>query len=76
MAWTVYGLIVSQYRDIEETITVPGITSDPTVKWYIEDHFGFKSNFMGPVAGVLVGFAVFFAFMFAFCIRTLNFQVR
>ncbi|CAL9009960.1 unnamed protein product [Prunus brigantina] len=76
VAWTVYGLIVSQYGDIEDTIRAPGITPDPTVKRYIEDHFGYDPNFMGPVAGVLVGFTLFFAFMFAYCIRTLNFQVR
>ncbi|XP_009353552.2 ABC transporter G family member 35 [Pyrus x bretschneideri] len=76
VAWTVYGLIVTQYGDIEKTITAPGYTPDPTVKWYLEDRYGFKSDFKGPVAGVLVGFGVFFAFMFAFCIRKLNFQVR
>ncbi|BFG24412.1 hypothetical protein CerSpe_106880 [Prunus speciosa] len=76
VAWTVYGLIVSQYGDIEDTIRAPGITPDPTVKGYIEDHYGYDPNFMGPVAGVLVGFTLFFAFLFAYCIRTLNFQVR
>lgn len=76
MAWTVYGLIVSQYGDIEDRIRAPGITPNPTVKGYIEDHFGYDPNFMGPVAAVLVGFTLFFAFMFAYCIRTLNFQVR
>jgi hypothetical protein len=52
------------------------MTDNPTIKWYIEDHFGYNPNFMDPVAGVLVGFTVFFAFMFAYCIRTLNFQMR
>ncbi|KAK9938203.1 hypothetical protein M0R45_014956 [Rubus argutus] len=76
VAWTVYGLIVSQYGDIEETIKAPGMASDPTVKWYIEDHFGFDPNFMGPVAGVLIGFTLFFAFLYGYCIKTLNFQIR
>ncbi|XP_038716845.1 ABC transporter G family member 29-like [Tripterygium wilfordii] len=76
VAWTVYGLIVSQYGDVEDTISAPGITPDPTVKWYIENHYGFDPNFMGPVAVVLVGFALFFAFMFAYCIKKLNFQTR
>ncbi|KAL4325327.1 hypothetical protein GQ457_11G006290 [Hibiscus cannabinus] len=75
-AWTIYGLIVSQYGDIEDTIKAPGIVPDPTVKSYIKDQYGYESNFMGPVAGVLVGFAAFFAFMFAYCIKTLNFQNR
>ncbi|XP_021295062.1 ABC transporter G family member 35-like [Herrania umbratica] len=76
VAWTVYGLIVSQYGDAEDTIKGTGMVPDPTVKWYIKDQYGYDSDFMGPVAAVLVGFAVFFAFMFAYCIRTLNFQTR
>ncbi|GLU22293.1 hypothetical protein SLE2022_383810 [Rubroshorea leprosula] len=76
VAWTVYGLIVSQYGDVEKTIRVPGITSDPSIKSYIENQFGYDPNFMGPIAAVLVGFTVFFAFMYAYCIKTLNFQMR
>ncbi|KAK4761107.1 hypothetical protein SAY87_006000 [Trapa incisa] len=76
VAWTVYGLIISQYGDAENTITVPGMSPSPTVKWYIENHFGFDTNYMGQVAAVLVGFTVFFAFVFAYCIRALNFQLR
>ncbi|KAK3219964.1 hypothetical protein Dsin_013934 [Dipteronia sinensis] len=76
VAWTVYGLIVSQYGDVEGLIEVPGLKDPIPVKQYIEDHFGYDPNFMGPVAGVLVGFAAFFAFMFAYCIKTLNFQMR
>nr|ASM90224.1 ABC-2 type transporter [Sesuvium portulacastrum] len=76
VAWTVYGLIVSQYGDLMQTVEVPGINPDPTIKWYIQDHFGYDSNFMAPVAVVLVGFTVFFAFLYAYCIRTLNFQMR
>lgn len=76
MAWTVYGLIVTQYGDVEATIKVPGMTYDPTIKWYVQNHYGYESDFIGPVAGVLVGFAAFFAFMYAYCIKTLNFQMR
>ncbi|XVF86696.1 hypothetical protein PTKIN_Ptkin18bG0062900 [Pterospermum kingtungense] len=76
VAWTVYGLITSQYGDDERTIKVPGVEPDPSVKWYLEHHFGYHYDFMGAVAGVLVGFPVFFAFMFALCIKILNFQVR
>ncbi|RID63518.1 hypothetical protein BRARA_E02519 [Brassica rapa] len=76
VAWTVYGLIVSQYGDQEDTIKVPGMTEDPTIKWYIENHYGYDPNFMGSIAAVLVGFTVFFAFMFAFGIKMLNFQQR
>ncbi|KAM7480491.1 hypothetical protein LguiA_028704 [Lonicera macranthoides] len=76
VAWTVYGSIVSQYGDVEDTIKVPGMMSDPTIKWYVEHHFGYDPNFMGTVAVVLVGFTVFFAFMYALCLKQLNFQTR
>ncbi|PSS17958.1 ABC transporter G family member 36 like [Actinidia chinensis var. chinensis] len=76
VAWTVYGLIVTQYGDVLDTIKVPGITPDPTIKWYVQNHFGYEPDFIGPIAAGLVGFAVFFAFMYAYCIKTLNFQMR
>ena len=71
-----YRLIVSQYGDVQDTIKVPGYDENPQIKFYIQDHFGYDPDFMGPVAVVLVGFTVFFGFLFAFCIRTLNFQAR
>ncbi|MCD7465303.1 hypothetical protein HAX54_001013 [Datura stramonium] len=76
VAWTVYGCIVSQYGDVEDTIKVPGMSIDPKIKDYIIDHFGYNPNFMGPVAIVLVSFAVFFAFVYSYGIKTLNFQRR
>ncbi|GAB4850286.1 transcription factor [Ancistrocladus abbreviatus] len=76
VAWTVYGLIVSQYGDLTSTIKVQGVTPDPTIKSYIHNHFGYNPDFMAPVAIVLVCFAVLFAFLFAYCIKTLNFQTR
>ncbi|CAA0822386.1 ABC transporter G family member 36 [Striga hermonthica] len=76
VAWTVYGLIIGQYGDVQTTISVAGMNTQPTIKSYIQSHFGYDPDFKGPVAAVLVGFAVFFAFMYAYCIKTLNFQMR
>ncbi|KAK4482015.1 hypothetical protein RD792_012931 [Penstemon davidsonii] len=76
VAWTVYGLIIGQYGDVQQTITVAGMSSQPMIKTYIQDHFGYDPNFKGPVAAALIGFSVFFAFMYAYCIKTLNFQMR
>lgn len=76
VAWTVYGLIIGQYGDVQNTITVAGTSAQPMIKNYIQDHFGYDPDFKAPVAVVLVGFAVFFAFMYAYCIKTLNFQMR
>lgn len=76
LAWTVYGLIVSQYGDIEEKITVEGMSFRPTIRRYIEDHFGYKLDCMGEVSAALVGFTFFFAFVYAYNLKTLNFQHR
>lgn len=76
VAWTVYGLIISQYGDLTSMITVTGTTQRVPVKQYVQSHFGYDPDFMAPVAIVLLAFTVFFAFMFAYCIKSLNFQTR
>ncbi|KAK4489415.1 hypothetical protein RD792_005224 [Penstemon davidsonii] len=76
VAWTIYGLIIGQYGDVEDTIRVAGTSAQPMIKTYIQDHFGYDPNFKGPVAAVLIGFSVLFAFIYAYCIKTLNFQNR
>ncbi|KAG6516429.1 hypothetical protein ZIOFF_026894 [Zingiber officinale] len=78
LQWTVYGLIATQYGDLETSITVTGSVGQPKqrIKDYIKDYYGYNTGFMPVVAIVLVAFAIFFAFMFAFCIKKLNFQNR
>ncbi|XP_043722733.1 ABC transporter G family member 42-like [Telopea speciosissima] len=49
VAWTVYGLIVSQYGDMEQDITLPG-GNRQSIKTYVEEHFGYDTGFMGPIA--------------------------
>ncbi|KAL9244666.1 hypothetical protein vseg_018421 [Gypsophila vaccaria] len=74
VAWTLNGLVSSQFGDIHETLTdSPG---NPTVKEFIKDYFDFQHDFLGEVAVIVAGFAVLFAFIFAFSIRTFNFQKR
>lgn len=70
-AWTLYGLIASQFGDLKNKLDT-GLT----VEDFVESYFGYRHDFLGVVAAVVVGFAVFFAFIFAFAIRTLNFQKR
>lgn len=76
LAWTVYGLIVTQYGDLQNSITVPGEINPQTISYYVTNHFGYHRDFMPVVAPVLVLFAAFFAFMYAVCIKKLNFQQR
>ncbi|KAI3875052.1 hypothetical protein MKW98_019625, partial [Papaver atlanticum] len=72
VAWTLYGLAVSQFGDIQTTMVDTGVT----VEFFMQDYFGFKRDFQPVVAVVVVGFTVLFAFIFAFAIKTFNFQRR
>ncbi|XP_010254256.1 PREDICTED: pleiotropic drug resistance protein 1-like [Nelumbo nucifera] len=71
VAWTLYGLSVSQFGDIEDRLD-----TGETVESYLREYFGFKHDFLGVVAAVIVGFTVLFVFIFAFSIRAFNFQRR
>ncbi|XP_057823291.2 pleiotropic drug resistance protein 1 [Cryptomeria japonica] len=75
VAWTLYGLIVSQYGDITDQMTRADGTTE-TVKEFLRNYFGFRHSFLGATAGVTVGWGILFAFIFAFAIKKLNFQNR
>ena len=72
VAWTMYGLLVSQYGDVTDKFD----GTDETVKEFVKRFFGFKHDFLGVVAFVNVVFAVGFPLIFAFLIKTFNFQKR
>ncbi|CAH9101208.1 unnamed protein product [Cuscuta europaea] len=72
VAWTLYGLVVSQFGDID--VEMSG--SNQTVKQFVDDYFGFKHDFLGVIAAVTVAFPVIFGFTFAYAIKTFNFQSR
>jgi ABC-type multidrug transport system ATPase subunit/ABC-type multidrug transport system permease subunit len=77
IAWTLNGLISSQFGDVTTTLTVSGSPgSNPTVKAYVESYFGFKHSFLKYVAIMEVFWPVFFASIFILAIKYLNFQNR
>ncbi|KAL1831046.1 hypothetical protein ACET3Z_000697 [Daucus carota] len=71
IAWTLYGLVASQFGDLQDELD-----TGETVQHFIEDYFGFDYDFVGYVAIIISGFAVLFGFIFAYSIRTFNFQNR
>ncbi|KAK0595711.1 hypothetical protein LWI29_009274 [Acer saccharum] len=71
VAWTLYGLIVSQFGDVDDMLDV-GITVDEFLRSYL----GYKLEFLGVVAAVMVAFPVVFALVFAISIKFFNFQNR
>ncbi|XP_047971723.1 pleiotropic drug resistance protein 1-like [Salvia hispanica] len=72
MAYTLYGMIITQFGEIEDVMTDQNVS----VKQFLKDYFGFEKGQLGLVAGMVVGFVALFTFIFAFSIRTFNFQRR
>nr|TKR91005.1 pleiotropic drug resistance protein 3-like [Populus alba] len=73
-AWSLKGLLTSQYGDIEEEITAYG--ERKSISSFLRSYFGYKHDDLGVVAIVLLAFPVFFALAFAITIAKLNFQKR
>ncbi|XP_042517442.1 pleiotropic drug resistance protein 1-like [Macadamia integrifolia] len=71
VSWTLYGLVVSQFGDLQNKLE-----SGKTVEEFLRDYFGFKHDFLGVVAVVIVAFSVLFAVIFAFSIRVFKYQKR
>jgi len=74
VAWTLYGLVTSQYGDIQDPIEFNG--KNTTVEDFLRSYFGFKHSFLGVVSAVLIVYAVTFACIYAIALKFLNFQRR
>ncbi|KAJ4718271.1 Pleiotropic drug resistance ABC transporter [Melia azedarach] len=72
VSWTLYGLVASQFGDIQDKLD----GSEQTAEQFIRSYYGFKHDFIGVVAVVLLGFTLLFAFIFALGIKLFNFQKR
>ncbi|KAI7979754.1 Pleiotropic drug resistance protein 3 [Camellia lanceoleosa] len=73
-AWTLNGMLTSQYGDIDQKIKVFGETK--TVAAFLRDYFGYRHDQLPIVAVMLLIYPIVFAYLFAFCIGKLNFQRR
>ncbi|KAJ4843034.1 transcription factor [Turnera subulata] len=72
ISWSLYGLLTSQYGNINDRRIETGKTVAEVVRIY----FGYENEYLGGVAAVVVGFGVLFAFVYAFAIKLFNFQRR
>ncbi|KAH1066537.1 hypothetical protein J1N35_031524 [Gossypium stocksii] len=73
VSWTLYGLFVSQFGDIDELLEDG---NNETVKQYLRNNYGFRHDYLGLVAAVIMSFAVLFGTIFAVAIKMFNFQRR
>ncbi|KAK8943295.1 putative pleiotropic drug resistance protein 7 [Platanthera guangdongensis] len=71
VAWTLYGLVASQFGDYTNTIE-----TGETVQEFLMRYFGFRHDFLGGITAAITAFTVLFAFVFAFSIKVFNFQRR
>jgi hypothetical protein len=74
VAWTLYGLVASQFGDI--THALEDSDKGQTVAQFITEYYGFHHDLLWLVALVHVALACFFAFLFSFAIMKFNFQKR
>ncbi|KAI3421393.1 uncharacterized protein J3R85_012430 [Psidium guajava] len=76
IAWSLYGLIVSQYGDNDELLKLAdGYTLVP-IRQFLNDVFGYRHDFVGVAGIMVVGFCGLFAIIFAYAIKSFNFQKR
>ncbi|KVH90323.1 AAA+ ATPase domain-containing protein [Cynara cardunculus var. scolymus] len=71
IAWTLYGLVASQFGDITDKLD-----TGETVAEFVHSFYGFEYDFIRYVAVIIVGFTVLFGFIFAYSIKAFNFQKR
>ncbi|KAG8375490.1 hypothetical protein BUALT_Bualt10G0105300 [Buddleja alternifolia] len=71
ISWTLYGLVASQFGDIKAELD-----NNQTVEEFVRSYFGFRHDFVGYVALIIIGISVLFGFIFAFSIKVFNFQKR
>ncbi|KAI4363745.1 hypothetical protein MLD38_019921 [Melastoma candidum] len=73
-AWSLKGILASQYGDIETVITVNG--GSTTISEFLRSYLGYHYDGLGAVAVVLMAFPLAYACIFAIAIMKLNFQNR
>ncbi|XP_057958988.1 pleiotropic drug resistance protein 3-like [Malania oleifera] len=73
-AWSLNGLLTSQYGDEDRVVTIFG--EPKTISAFLEDYYDFRHDRLGLVAVVLIIIPVVFACLFARSIAKLNFQKR
>ncbi|KAL1334319.1 hypothetical protein HN51_063249 [Arachis hypogaea] len=73
-AWSLNGLLTSQYGDMDKEITIFG--KKEQVGAFLKDYYGFRHDRLSLAAVVLIAFPIVYASLFAYCIGKMNFQKR
>ncbi|KAF2304583.1 hypothetical protein GH714_034054 [Hevea brasiliensis] len=76
IAWTLYGLLTSQYGDDDKLMKLSEGDHLVPVKQVLEEVLGYRHDFLVISGVMVVCFCVLFAVIFAFAIKAFNFQRR
>ncbi|VFQ84640.1 unnamed protein product [Cuscuta campestris] len=76
VAWSLYGLLTSQYGDVSEHVKLADGVSSVPIKQFLRLQFGFRHEFLGVAIIAVAGFCLVFALTFGFAIKYFNFQRR
>ncbi|KAI4335797.1 hypothetical protein L6164_014407 [Bauhinia variegata] len=76
VAWTLYGLFVSQYSDDNNLVKLSDGKSSSSIRQLLGHVFGYRHDFLSVAAAMVAGFCIFFAVIFACAIKSFNFQRR
>jgi hypothetical protein len=76
IAWTLYGLIITQFGDVTSLVYPTGGGDAMEVQAFVSKTFGFHHKLLGLAVSMPVVFTILFASVFAFGIKYLNFQHR
>ncbi|XP_021684671.2 ABC transporter G family member 32 isoform X1 [Hevea brasiliensis] len=76
IAWTLYGLLTSQYGDDDKLMKLSEGDHLVPVKQVLEEVLGYRHDFLVMSGVMVVCFCVLFAVIFAFAIKAFNFQRR
>uniref|UniRef100_V5NZ11 PDR protein 2 n=1 Tax=Tabernaemontana elegans TaxID=761068 RepID=V5NZ11_9GENT len=76
IAWTLYGLLTSQYGDEDAFVKLADGVHSVTAKQLLKEEFGYRHDFLPTASIAVVGFCFLFAVTFAFAIKSFNFQRR
>ncbi|URE18251.1 Plant PDR ABC transporter associated [Musa troglodytarum] len=61
ISWTLYGLLTSQFGDVDAPMNLSDGIHSVSIKLFLKHHFGFRHEFLGVVAVMVVGFCIIFA---------------
>ncbi|KAF0914148.1 hypothetical protein E2562_027574 [Oryza meyeriana var. granulata] len=71
VAWTLNGLVTSQFGDVTDKFDNGMRVSD-----FVQSYFGYHHDLLWVAAMVVVSFGVLFAFLFVLSLKLFNFQKR